>query len=392
MSNDGAVFAPMSTPSAPITPGLIVRTCIVAVGIGYNFALIGPVAISLREVFGVDFAAIGLLTTALLVSHAASQLPSAIPANRYGPLRMVRWAFVLVAAANLLSVVSPAFSVLLLSRLLVGIGTGPIFVGALDGTRRLGGPLLAGIFGGAATLGIGLSIAGGALLEAAGTPWQSTFAVAAGLAVLAVAFGPRDAPDPERGAAKTPTGFGEVFRSGGLWRLVALHSATFGASLIVAAWIVPHLDENGAPIFLAGLIGFLLLVANGAGRFVGGALAARGVGWVWLGPGAALLAAVGLVLLAPAGGPVLALAAGMLVGLGFAFPFSVVFVRAVHVEPRFPAAAIAFVNMSGAVFALAVTPLGGVLLDRGDGWALFVLLAAFAVFAAALNRRAPGPV
>jgi predicted MFS family arabinose efflux permease len=379
----------MATPSTTISTGLMARTCIVALGIGYNFALIGPIAFSLRDRFGVDFAAIGLLTTAMLVTHAASQLPSAVPASRYGPLRMVRWAFVLVAAANVLSLVSPAFWVLLLSRVLVGIGTGPIFVGALDGSRRLGGPLLAGVFGGAATIGIGLSIAVGAILDGAGAPWQSTFAVAAGLAILAILFGPRDAPDPDRGVVKPPTGFREVFRSGGLWRLVALHSATFGASLIVAAWIVPHLDENGASIFLAGLIGFLLLVANGIGRFAGGALAARGVGWLWLGPGATLFAAMGLILLAPAAGPVVAFVAGMLVGVGFAFPFSVVFVRAVHVEPRFPAAAIAFVNMAGAVFALLVTPLGGVLLDRGAGWAIFALLAAFAVFAALLNRRAP---
>jgi predicted MFS family arabinose efflux permease len=301
----------------------------------------------------------------------------------------VRWAVVLVALATVLSADSPVFAVLAVSRILVGLGTGPIFVGALDGSRRLGGPFLAGVFGGAATLGIGLSLAAGAFFQSAGAPWQTTFVVAAILAIVAIVFGPRDAPDPARGTVKAPTGFRDVVTSGGLWRLTALHSATFGASLVVAAWIVPHLDETGAPIFMAGVIGFILLAANGAGRFVGGALAARGVGWRWLAPVSALVAAFGLVTLAPAGGIALPLVAGLVVGAGFALPFSVVFVRAVHVEPRFPAAAIAFVNMSGAVFALLITPIGGVLLDRGEGWAIFTFLAVFAVIAAAINWRAP---
>ena len=64
------------------------------------------------------------------------------------------------------------------------------------------------------------------------------------------------------------------------------------------------------------------------------------------------------------------------------------FAQSVAVEPRYPAAAIAFVNMSGAVFALVFTPIAGVLLDHAEGWVAFTLLGLFA-FASAVVARAP---
>ena len=127
------------------SPVLIGRVFLISLGIGYNFALIGPIAKELSRSFDVTLGAVGLLTTLLLITHALSQLPAAIPAQRIGPLKMVRIVFVFVAIANAVAVVAPWFWLLGATRLMVGCFTGPVFVGGLDGTRRLGGPFLAEI-------------------------------------------------------------------------------------------------------------------------------------------------------------------------------------------------------------------------------------------------------
>ncbi|MSO48104.1 MAG: hypothetical protein EXQ67_08490, partial [Thermoleophilia bacterium] len=59
--------------------GIVARVCLIAIGIGYNFALIGPIARTLSNHFGVSLGMIGLLTTGVLITHALSQLPAAVP-------------------------------------------------------------------------------------------------------------------------------------------------------------------------------------------------------------------------------------------------------------------------------------------------------------------------
>ena len=366
---------------------LIGRVFLIAIAIGYNFAIIGPIATRLGGVFDVGLGEVGLLTTLLLVTHALSQLPAAEPAQRIGPLKLVRFAFVLVTIANLLAAISPVFWFLAVTRLLVGCGTGPIFVGGLDGTRRLGGPLLAGIFGGAATFGLGLALVLGALFDDLGASWRLTFIVAALLSLAAVLFGPKDSAEPRPTAGSVVEHLGAVLHSRPLWRLSLIHTATFGTSLVVGAWIVTHLVNGEASTFIAGAIGFGLLGTAAVFRPIGGALTERGVSWTLLGPVAALVAAGGLVLLALDLPTSLAAIVSLVIGIGVAVPFSPVFAATVKIEPRYPAAAIAFVNTSGAVFALVVTPIAGILLEYGYGWVVFMGLAAVTVVAAWVNRR-----
>ncbi len=363
------------------------RVVVIALGIGWNFAIIGPIARQLASSFAVTLGAVGLLTTLLLVTHALSQLPAAIPAQRFGPLKLVRFAFILVAAANLLAAVSPVFWMLGLARLIVGLGTGPVFVGGLEGTRRLGGAFLAGIFGGAATLGLGLALVVGAGLESAGASWRWSFVIAAVIAVLGSLLGPRDSDAPRTMTGSAIEHLGAVVRSGPLWRLAMIHSASFGASLVMGAWIVTHLVNGNASTFVAGAIGFLLLAIAAVFRPIGGALFARGVPWRLLGPGAALLSAAGLGLIALQPPTWLAAIESVFIGIGYALPFSAVFVLSVRAEPRYPAAAIAFVNMTGAVFALILTPFAGLMMDHEVGGIAFAALAVFAVASAFVARK-----
>ncbi|MEI6688410.1 MAG: MFS transporter [Thermoleophilia bacterium] len=363
------------------------RVVVIALGIGWNFAIIGPIARQLASSFAVTLGAVGLLTTLLLVTHALSQLPAAVPAQRYGPLRLVRWAFILVAAANLLAAISPVFWMIGVARLIVGIGTGPVFVGGLEGTRRLGGAFLAGIFGGAATLGLGLALVVGAGLESSGASWRWSFVIAAGIAVLGSLLGPKDNDEPRPATGNAIDHLGAVLRSGPLWRLAMIHSASFGASLVMGAWIVTHLVNGHASTFLAGAIGFMLLAIAAVFRPIGGALFARGVSWRILGPGAAIMSAVALGLLALQPPTWLAAIESIFIGIGYALPFSAIFVLSVRAEPRYPAAAIAFVNMTGAVFALILTPFAGLMMDHEVGGVAFAALGLFAFVSAFVAWR-----
>ncbi|MGI9116718.1 MAG: MFS transporter [Gaiellales bacterium] len=379
----------MTPPAETTRPStvLIARVSLIAIGIGWNFAIIGPIARQLASSFEVTLGMVGLLTTLLLVTHALSQLPAAEPAQRIGPLKLVRFAFLLVAAANLLAALSPVFWLLGAARLIVGIGTGPVFVGGLDGTRRLGGAFLAGIFGGAATLGLGLALVVGAGLESSGASWRWSFVIAAVIALLASAFGPRDSDEPRPHAGSAIDHLGAVLRSRPLWRLAMIHSASFGSSLVMGAWIVTHLVNGHASTFVAGAVGFMLLAVAAVFRPVGGALFARGVPWYLLGPGAAIMSAAALGLIALQPPTWLAAIESLFIGIGYALPFSAVFVLSVRAEPRYPAAAIAFVNMTGAVFALVLTPFAGVMMDHDIGGVAFAVLGAFALISAFVARR-----
>jgi cyanate permease len=365
---------------------LIARVCLIAIGIGYNFALIGPIARTLSDQFGVSLGMIGLLTTGVLITHALSQLPAAVPAQKYGPLKLVRYAFVLVAIANLLGAISPVFWLLVATRLIVGIGTGPVFVGGLDGSRRLGGAFLAGIFGGAATFGLGLALVMGAAFDAFGWSWHLTFVVAAAFALAAAAFGPKDSDEPRPQTGNVVDHLGAVLRSGPLWRLALMHSVTFGVSLVVGAWIVIYFREGAITGFLAGAIGFSLLAMTAIFRPIGGALFARGVSWRVIGPAAVLTCGLGLGVLSIGLPSWLVALVSLVIGVSFALPFSAIFVLTVKAEPRYPAAGIAFVNMTGGVFALIITPIAGILLDQGVGWIAFTGMGVIAVIAAWVAR------
>jgi predicted MFS family arabinose efflux permease len=366
--------------------GLIARVCLIAIGIGYNFALIGPIARTLSDQFGVSLGMIGLLTTGVLITHALSQLPAAVPAQKYGPLKLVRYAFVLVAIANLLGAISPVFWLLAVTRMIVGIGTGPVFVGGLDGSRRLGGAFLAGVFGGAATFGLGLALVMGAAFDSFGWSWHLTFLVAAAFALAAAAFGPKDSDEPRPQTGNVVDHLGAVLRSGPLWRLALIHSATFGVSLVVGAWIVIYFREGAITGFLAGAIGFSLLAMTAIFRPIGGALFARGVSWRVIGPAAVLTCGLGLGVLSIGLPSWLAALVSLVIGVSFALPFSAIFVLTVKAEPRYPAAGIAFVNMTGGVFALIITPIAGILLDHGVGWIAFAGMGVIAVIAAWVAR------
>lgn len=379
--------AAADSPPRP-APLLVVQVVIVAMNTGWNFGLIGPIVGRLAESFGVGFAAIGLLATLLSLTHTAAQLPSSVPIQRYGPFRVVRGGLVVIMLGNALALVSGAYALLAATRVVVGLGSGPLFIGGMEGSRRRGGTPLASAFGGATMLGLGGALLVGALLDDAGLPWQSGFVVAMALDAVALVVCPRDRPATgTAGEAVTWARFRGVLGSGALWRLALLYTASFGATLVIGAWIVEYVHEGGTAKGIAGGVGFAMLIASALARWVGGGLYERGTAWRVLGPGATAVAGLALVVLAFRPPLAILVAAALVVGVGLAVSFGLIFASAVRAAPAAPAAAIALVNTVASAFALAATPLGGWFFDIGRSSLLFAVLAALALAAALVNRR-----
>jgi MFS family permease len=137
----------------------------------------------------VSLAAVGLLTTALFVTHFGAQLPGGRAVDAVGARRVGFAAIVLILCGNAIALATPSFFVAICARLLMGIGTGAGFVAGSDYVRAARGTATAqGLYGGASVAGGGLAIAIVPLLDGPlgwRAPYASAVAVAAALTQLA---------------------------------------------------------------------------------------------------------------------------------------------------------------------------------------------------------------
>ena len=363
---------------ASVVAGLAVGGCLT-----WNISNVGAVADPLAEAYGASLAAVGLLTTALFVTHLLVQLPAGRAADRYGSRSVALAAIAFALIGNGVLLVDDAFTLAILGRLLVGLGSGAGFVAGLDLVRAGGGGArLQGLYGGATMAGGGLALMVVPVLTDA-TSWRAPYWSAALLA-LSAAFPTLLAVGlPRVGHA------GEwVLRDRHLLPIGVLQAATFGLAVIAGNWAVPLLERRGVSSAAAGVAGGLILFAGILTRPAGGVLAARGrrrrlvaLSLVGIAAGAALLAVGGGYALSVTGALVLGLAAGL--------PFAVLFAAAQRMRPDAPGAAIALVNACAVLTILVGTPLAGVAFDLpGDGSVAFAVIAALSALSLVALRRA----
>lgn len=351
----------------------------------WNVSNVGAVADPLADAYGTSLAVVGLLTTALFLSHLASQLPAGIWSDRFGPHRVGLAACVAAAAGNAVLLVDASIGVATAGRLVVGLGSGAGFVAGLDLVRAGGGgAVLHGLYGGATMAGGGLALLIVPPLTEA-TSWRAPYATGLALAGAAaiLVLGVRVRP-----VGRTRRG---VLGDAALLPLGALQGATFGLAVIAGNWVVPLLERDGAATAVAGALGSFVLLAGIVTRPLGGALAnrwpARRRGLV----GGSLVAIAAGALMLAAGGPLWLSALGSLaLGLAAGLPFAVLFEAAQRLRPDAPAAAIALVNGCAVLAIVIGTPLVGLGFDLpGDGLAGFAAIALLALGGLPFVRRLP---
>jgi MFS family permease len=353
-----------------IVAGLAVGGCLT-----WNVSNVGAAADPLSEHYGTSLAGVGLLTTALFVTHLAVQLPAGRGADRFGSHQVALLAILAVVVGNALLLLDAGVELALVGRAVVGLGSGAAFVAGLDLVRAGGGGNpMQGAYGGATMAGGGLALMIVPPLTDA-TSWRAPYWTAAALALFAAIPALAATGLPRIGHA------GEwLLRDRTLLPIGALQAATFGLAVIAGNWVVPLLERQGASSTAAGIAGGLVLFVGIVTRPLGGVLAGRvhGRRLVAASLAGTLAGAVALAL----GGPLGLSALGALVlGLMAGLPFAVIFAAAQHTRPDAPGAAIALVNACAVLTILVGTPLAGLAFSgSGDGRIAF---AAIAVLSAA---------
>jgi MFS family permease len=357
-----------------VVAGLAVGGCLT-----WNVTNVGAVADPLAETYGVSLASVGLLTTALFVTHLAAQLPAGRGADRFGARTVALAAIGATLVGCGLLLLEPSYPLALAGRAIVGLGSGAGFVAGLDLVRAGGGgPFLHGLYGGATMAGGGLALMiVPPLTDAAG--WRAPYWSAALLALAAAV------PTAlVRGLPRIGHRGEGVLRDPRLLPLGIVQAATFGLAVVAGNWAVPLLERQGASSAAAGLAGGLILFAGIMTRPAGGMFAGT---WKSRAAAAAALVSIatGAALLALGGPLALSTAGALVLGLGAGLPFAAIFAAAQRLRPDSPAAAVAVVNGCAVLVILVGTPLAGLAFELpGDGrlaFAVIALLAAAALLA-----------
>ena len=324
------------------------------------------------DAYGVHLAAIGLLTSALFLAHAAVQLPAGRAIDRYGARGVGIASLLAIAVGNAIALTFEVYWVALLARALMGLGTGAGFISGADYVRAAGGGVrMQGFYGGATLGATGLAVAIVPQLSGWRAPYWTALVLVLPVLVL-LPFVPATRRPPQRRSPQS------VLRDRRLYRLSFLHTASFGTSIVAGNWVVSLLTRAGHSHRTAALAGALTLIGGLFTRPGGGVALQRRPGRARVLVGCAVAAcALGILLLASrAPLPVLALAA-LTVGLAAGVPFAAVFRGAQRLRPDAPGTAVGLVNAVPNLFVLVATPLVGLSFSLpGDGRLGFVALAA----------------
>lgn len=357
----------------------------------WNGGNVGPVASEISAQFDVSLGVVGLLSgTLFLGSTVVGLLFAAQIGNRIGLLPGLRVACLLLVTGNLMCAISPVFIGLAIGRLLPGLGFALANTLGAVWARDSGGIRLIGIFGASIQFGIALALLVGSLLSDLDVNWRVGFFISAGLAVITYLMIPgHDGPAPA--ARERGSGFVlAALRHARTYRLALLFISIYGVPLILSAWLIEYLSEDGSvATAVAGVIAFVLFGLSAGVRVLGAQLKQRGLPHALL-CGSLALASIGIAAIALDPATTVAFGAVVLLAVGFGVPYATALTEAQDLYPPAPSEPVALMTFAALVPPIIVIPILGHAIDNGDGDLGFAVLAGFVVIAALANLKRTG--
>ncbi len=379
--------------SATVSARARTALAIVLLGLSgaWNGGNVGPVVDQIAASFDVSLAVVGLLSgTLFLGSSVAGLFFAAQLGERLGLRDSARLACAMLVAGNLLFAVSPAFLGLAVGRVLPGLGFALINTLGAVWARNAGGVRLLGAFGASIQMGLALALLIGSALSDLGLDWRVGFVVSAALGAAAFLAIPSTAETEIVPGGRSKGFLRAASRHLRVYRLSLMFISIFGVPMVLSAWLVEYLArEGGLGTTLAGLAGFVLFGLSAAARLGGARLQQAGLPHRAL-AGALALAAVGLAALAFEPIAAVAFAGVVVLAVGFGIPYATALSEAQELYPPAPAEPVALMTLVALLPPIAVVPLVGHALSRGNGEAAFWLLAAFLALATLANLRRAG--
>ncbi len=243
----------------------------------------GLIAPDLSAEFSLNAAQLGLISSVFFIAFGLSQLPLGLALDRFGPRRTTLFLLATAIAGALLFIHADDASDLILGRVLLGIGMSASLISGIKATSlwlpgRL--PIATSILVGSA--GVGGMIATVPFAEVLAVYfWRDALLLltaAAGLLFVVVTFlVPNGGGQRSGSLMRQFTGFGPIFRSGGLWRFAPIAMAGVGVgsayqTLWAPLWLRDVADFSPLEIAwpMLGMLGVYAL-----GNFVFGGLAQR---------------------------------------------------------------------------------------------------------------------
>lgn len=289
--------------SGSVAPPPPLRLAFLVWGLGAALYLVGffqrvAPAVITRELsaeFALTAASLGNLAAIYYYSYVATQIPTGILVDRWGPRRVITLGAALAAVGTLLFAASHAFALVALGRLMIGASVGVAFVAMLKlSTHWFAPSKFAAVAGLALAAGVLGAVSAGAPLRVAvdvfgWRPVVGAAGVMTALLALAAWLLVRDDPS-ERGyrsympapaaASSRPAargGLRAVLRSRNVWLVFFVNGAVSGPPLTFSGlWGVPFLTTHyGLTTAQAGAVASALLVAWACGGPFAGMLSDR---------------------------------------------------------------------------------------------------------------------
>ncbi len=283
------------TPDHGRNPSLVAIFLPLACGylLSYLFRTInGPLADELIRRFSLGAASLGLLTSVYFLAFAVSAIPIGVALDALGPRRVQGWLMSVAAVGAIVFALAPAAPVLIIGRLLIGLGVAGGLMAGLKAhalwvpPRYL--PLANGglvMFGGLGAIAATLPV--GAIDAEFG--WRGTFVVLAALstaiAIAIFALLPQHSTAMQRQMWRdAPRGFTDAVTDRRFWRFAPLSASVVGTAFAIqglwaARWLV-DIEGYGSDQLLHELLAMGVGLTLGA-LVIGAAttwLRARGVG------------------------------------------------------------------------------------------------------------------